>query len=365
LRAPLGIGDADVTALTLAFLHGAEADAMATTLAEPGNLPLTRRVRIGDNWVEVTYSALYPSETDGAPVDDGNGTAHLEGILAHWRFVTEEVRDAETFESGVLKAIDQVNESAQGVQDNALNLAETMNAVTDTVSGMTMVGRAASQHVAEADGAARDLTSAIDRIESKVADSEDVAENVAAGVQDATQRIQGLDEAAQQIGDVVKLINDIADQTNLLALNATIEAARAGEAGKGFAVVANEVKNLAGQTQKATEQIRSQIAGVQDSTRDAYRAIESIGGRMESLRSATREIADAVQQQSEATRSIADSVGKASETAADLTGTAETVGNAVNEATEGVSNLKGLVTHLTTTAADLQGEAQNFLQRLH
>jgi methyl-accepting chemotaxis protein len=365
LRVPLGIGDADVTALSLPFLHGAESEAMAATLAEPANLPLTRRVQIGVMWVEVTYSALYPSETHRAANDDQADAAHLEGVLAHWRMVTDEVRDADTFESGVLKAIGEVNESAQGVQDNAASLSATMASVSETVSSITEVGRTAVDHVGAADHAARDLTAAIDRIESKVSESETVAEDVASGVDDATQRIQGLDAAVQQIGDVVKLINDIADQTNLLALNATIEASRAGEAGKGFAVVANEVKNLAGQTQTATEQIREQIDGVQQSTRDAYRAVESIGGRMDSLRTATREIAQAVQQQSEATRAIAESVGRASETVGDVTGKAETMGKTVNEATQGVTNLKRLVTHLTTTASDLQVEAQTFLQRLH
>ena len=127
------------------------------------------------------------------------------------------------------------------------------------------------------------------------------------------EQIAGLADAAQKIGDVVKLIRDIAGQTNLLALNATIEAARAGEAGRGFAVVASEVKSLAVQTAKATEEIASQILAVQGSTTSAVDAIRNIAGRMKEISSYTSAVAASVEQQNAATGEISQNVAGAAQ----------------------------------------------------
>src|SRR4029077_18897250 len=113
-------------------------------------------------------------------------------------------------------------------------------------------------------------------------------------------KVREMTEAAQRIGDVVRLINEIASQTNLLALNATIEAARAGDAGKGFAVVANEVKSLANQTAKATEDISAQISAIQSATRQAVQAIRGIGGTIGEISQISTSISTAVQEQSDA-----------------------------------------------------------------
>ena len=123
--------------------------------------------------------------------------------------------------------------------------------------------------------------------------------------------MRSLADAALKIGEVVKLINDIAGQTNLLALNATIEAARAGEAGKGFAVVASEVKSLATQTAKATEDIGTQIAGIQNATQEAVAAIKGIGGTIASISEIATAIAAAVEEQGAATQEIARNVQQA------------------------------------------------------
>jgi methyl-accepting chemotaxis protein len=121
-------------------------------------------------------------------------------------------------------------------------------------------------------------------------------------------RIGKLSRAAQEIGDVVKLITAIAEQTNLLALNATIEAARAGDAGRGFAVVAAEVKSLASQTAKATDEISNHIAGMQGATQESVTAIKAIGGTISQISGISSEIASAVEQQSSATQEIARNV---------------------------------------------------------
>ena len=123
--------------------------------------------------------------------------------------------------------------------------------------------------------------------------------------------VRSLSEAGQKIGDVVQLINDIASQTNLLALNATIEAARAGEAGKGFAVVASEVKNLATQTSKATDEIATQISGIQSATEESVSAISSINAVIEEINNIAASVASAVEEQGAATDEIARSVEQA------------------------------------------------------
>jgi methyl-accepting chemotaxis protein len=141
-----------------------------------------------------------------------------------------------------------------------------------------------------------------------VSDSNRIANDAVMQAQQTDVRIAKLSRAAQQVGDVVKLITAIAEQTNLLALNATIEAARAGDAGRGFAVVASEVKSLAGQTARATEEISAHISGMQEATRESVGAIKEIGGTIDQISRIAAAISTAVDQQSTATQEIARNV---------------------------------------------------------
>ncbi len=143
-------------------------------------------------------------------------------------------------------------------------------------------------------------------IGERVEESTQIASQAVDQVNQTNEQIQGLSQAADKIGDVVNLIQDIAEQTNLLALNATIEAARAGEAGKGFAVVANEVKNLANQTSKATEDIANQIKGIQSATNDAVSAVENIGSTIRNIDEIATRVASAVEEQTTATTRISE-----------------------------------------------------------
>jgi methyl-accepting chemotaxis protein len=164
-------------------------------------------------------------------------------------------------------------------------------------------------------------------------------------------QVEGLAEAAQKIGDVVKLINDIAGQTNLLALNATIEAARAGEAGKGFAVVASEVKSLATQTAKATEEIGSQISTIQSATKDSVQAIQEIGKTIAEINQIATTIASAVEEQGAATREIARNVQQAA------SGTTEVTSN-ISGVNQAASETGAAATQVLSSAGELakQGE---------
>ncbi|WP_451978226.1 methyl-accepting chemotaxis protein [Azospirillum endophyticum] len=220
---------------------------------------------------------------------------------------------AESFESGVRAVLDRVNQAAGEMQD----VAQRMSANAETTVGEAATAAATSQQaegsVKAVAAATEELSATIQEIGTQVTASSRIARQAAEDAVRTDRTVEGLAQTATRIGQVVRLINDIASQTNLLALNATIEAARAGEAGKGFAVVASEVKNLATQTGKATEEISDQIQAMQAVTQEAVDAIRSIAGTIRSINEIAATVAAAVEQQSAATREIARNVGEAAD----------------------------------------------------
>jgi methyl-accepting chemotaxis protein len=173
--------------------------------------------------------------------------------------------------------------------------------------------------------------------------------------------VQGLSAAAAKIGDVVKLISDIASQTNLLALNATIEAARAGEAGKGFAVVASEVKSLASQTAKATDEISAQVAAMQGATTEAVQAIEGIGGTIGAINEIATAIALAVEQQGSATQEIARNVQEAAQGTGKVSSNIVGVNAAAGKTGAAASQVLVSAEQLSGQAASLRADVDRFL----
>ncbi|MBL8642663.1 MAG: methyl-accepting chemotaxis protein, partial [Rhodospirillaceae bacterium] len=219
----------------------------------------------------------------------------------------------------------------------------------------------ASTNVQTVAAATEELSSSIQEISRQVAESTRV---VSQAVQEATKTkdlVRGLDEAAGRIGRVVALITDIAEQTNLLALNATIEAARAGEAGKGFAVVASEVKNLATQTAKATEEIGGQIEGIQNATKSSVDAIERIFDTIEKVNGISTTIASAVEEQGAATKEIARNVEQAAsgtkEVSTNIVGVTQAAGETGQVSTQVLEAAKELARQSTT----LRTEVDTFL----
>jgi methyl-accepting chemotaxis protein len=199
----------------------------------------------------------------------------------------------------------------------------TMAASTRDMSGKVLTASTqAAENVLSVSIATEQLIASVGEISRQVQESKRIAREAVTQAEQTDSRIAELTRAAGRIGDVVKLITEIADQTNLLALNATIEAARAGTAGKGFAVVAQEVKALAAQTSKATGEISMQIAGVQAATQDSVGSIKEIGGTIGRIAEIAGAITAAVELQAQTTREIADNVqaatGSASHVATDL-----------------------------------------------
>ncbi|MBR1200958.1 HAMP domain-containing protein [Bradyrhizobium sp. AUGA SZCCT0240] len=220
----------------------------------------------------------------------------------------ELIRFADEFEAAVGAIVSNVSASAVQLEASAGTLtrtAETTQSLSSQVAGASEQASGNMQSVASA---TEELSASVDEIGRRVKESSQIAEAAVRQAEQTDNRIGKLSRAAQEIGDVVKLITAIAEQTNLLALNATIEAARAGDAGRGFAVVASEVKSLASQTAKATDEISNHISGMQGATQESVAAIKEIGGTIGKISDIATTIADAVEQQSSATQEIARSV---------------------------------------------------------
>ncbi|WP_052473306.1 methyl-accepting chemotaxis protein [Paramagnetospirillum magnetotacticum] len=215
---------------------------------------------------------------------------------------------ADSFEASVMGLVKGV--SAQATQMEAASQGMSAAAEQSQAQASTIASAAgqATSNVETVAAAAEELSSSITEISRQVTEAAAISRQAAEETERTNEMVQGLADAAARIDQVVGLITDIASQTNLLALNATIEAARAGEAGKGFAVVAGEVKNLANQTARATEEISTQIGAVQNETRQAVDAIRNIGKVIDQVRQISSGIAGAVEEQGAATSEIARNV---------------------------------------------------------
>ena len=219
----------------------------------------------------------------------------------------------------------------------------------------------ASSNVQTVAAATDELATSVQEISRQVADSSRVA---GAAVEQANQtnaRINSLSQAANRIGDVVKLITSVAEQTNLLALNATIEAARAGEAGRGFAVVASEVKQLASQTAKATDEIGTQIAGMQAATQEAVSSIKLIGTTIDQISAITTAIASSIDEQGKATREIAQNIQRAASGTSQVADTIAQVSKSSVETGAVSGHLLASAKSLFDDTARLESDIDEFL----
>jgi methyl-accepting chemotaxis protein len=257
-----------------------------------------------------------------------------------------------------------VADSAGEMRATAASLFNASGHTSQRAESAVQTSNEASTNVESAASAADELAGSIAEIGRRLNQTTEVVRVAVDEAQVTNQDIGALAEGARKIGDVTKLIRNIAGQTNLLALNATIEAARAGEAGRGFAVVASEVKSLAVQTAKATEDISSQIMEVQKSTNKAVEAIGRIAHRMQEINNYTSAVAASVQQQSAATSEISQNVTSAAGGAKLIVTVLSEVAGATTETQESAQTVLAASESVEKAAADLRSEVEDFLTKV-
>lgn len=273
-------------------------------------------------------------------------------------------RIADAFQSKMGVLADAFAKSAHRVADSAKKLSTTAEETSGQVHTVSGAAEEASASVQTVASATEELSASIREIASQVTKSSEVAHQASEEASRTDGDVKALADAAAKIGEVVVLISNIAGQTNLLALNATIEAARAGEAGRGFAVVATEVKQLASETAKATEEIGSKIAEIQSATNRTVVSIDRIVGTVANIREISSVIASAVEEQGAATNEIASSTQFAAASTQDVTKNIDGVGRAAEMTGEASNDLMVLSDGLSNQASDLQREVADFVAQL-
>jgi methyl-accepting chemotaxis protein len=257
---------------------------------------------------------------------------------------------ADRFESAVGEIVNTVSSASGELEASANSLTRTAENTQSLSATVAATSEQASANVQSVASATEEMSASVHEIARQVQESSNIAADAVRQAEKTDARINELSQAATRIGDVVALISAVAQQTNLLALNATIEAARAGEAGKGFAVVAQEVKALAAQTAKATEEISTQIAAMQTATQDSVGAIKDISGTINRISEIASVIAAAVEEQGAATQEISRNVAEAA------TGTTQVASN-MTEVNRGAAETGSASANLLTSAQSLSGES--------
>ncbi len=263
-------------------------------------------------------------------------------------------RSINTVLGTVGRAVTELHSTAQGMSANA----DQTNTQASFVAAATEQANSGIQTVASA---AEELSSSIQEIGRQVEESSRISQSATEEATRTNETVRGLAESSARIGEVINLINDIAAQTNLLALNATIEAARAGDAGKGFAVVAGEVKNLANQTGRATEEISAQVSAVQSATQEAVDAIGSIVLRITEINQIAASITEAVEQQSAATAEIARTVQQVATGTQEVSSIIGSVSNAASETGSAAGMVLASADSLSHEAESLKSVVGTFL----
>jgi methyl-accepting chemotaxis protein len=307
-------------------------------LRDDRNLPHTAKIKLGPEVLELLVSPIY----------DNN--KQFLGPMVTWEVVTQKVLLVEK----VGEASRQLAAASSELNATAVQLttnAEKTSAASNTTAAASEEIAAGVRTVA---ANTEEMSASIKEIARNAADASATSTSTLSQAQKTNLTIRKLGESSQEIGNVIKVISSIAQQTNLLALNATIEAARAGDAGRGFAVVANEVKELAKQTAKATEDITNKIIGIQKDSENAVTAVGDISTTIERLNSIAVSIAASVEEQSATTNEVARVVQQTSEGVQEVSQNARNVSVTANETTVGSSQVLTAAHALAQLAANLE-----------
>jgi methyl-accepting chemotaxis protein len=307
--------------------------------------------------VEIFKDGLIESDRLRATQEEQRAAARLERRSTMAALATK-------FEAGVGSVVQAVGSAAGELRTTAQSMAATADQATRQTATVATASEEATKSAQAVAAAVEELNASIGEIAKQVNQSASIAANAVGQANSANTEVQSLAHAAQKIGDVVKLISEIAAQTNLLALNATIEAARAGEAGRGFAVVASEVKALASQTSKATDEISAQVGAIQGATQSSVEAIQGITTTISQVSEIASAISAAVEEQGAATQEIARNVAEAARGTSQVSENIAGVNEAARETGVTASRVVDSAAELSRNGEDLKTQVDTFLREV-